>query len=70
MVNDKYINFPRILHKQVSHAGKKVLKGFRWLLLKNLEHLNDTKMEQHRLQEALCLNRSLVTAYCLEEDLR
>lgn len=70
MVNDKLSKFRRKLHNQASQAGKKVLKGTRWLLLKNPENLNDAKDEKHRLQEALALNHSLATAYYLKEDLR
>ena len=47
-----------------------VIKGTRWLLLKNPENLdeaNATKLQ--RLQEALRLNEPLATAYYLKEDL-
>lgn len=70
MINDKLSKFRRKLHNQASLAGKKVLKGTRWLLLKNPENLNDTRDEKQRLQEALTLNASLATAYYLKEDLR
>ena len=50
--------------------GKKVLKGVRWLLLKNPENLNADRDEKARLEEALTLNRPLATAYYLKEDLR
>ena len=49
---------------------KKVLKGTRWLLLKNPENLDATKDEKRRLEEALALNKPLATAYYLKEDLR
>ena len=49
---------------------KKVLKGTRWLLLKNPENLKEKKGERQRLQEALELNQSLATAYDMKEDLR
>jgi len=70
MINDKLSDFRRILHAQASQAGKKVLKGTRWLLLKNPENLNDNNNEKQRLQEALDINRHLATAYYLKEDLR
>ena len=46
-----------------------VLKGLRWLLIKHRDHLDETKNERVRLQEALNLNRSLAVAYYLKEDL-
>jgi hypothetical protein len=49
---------------------KDVLKGTRWLLLKNPEHLDPTRDESKRLHEALTLNQPLATAYYLKEDLR
>jgi hypothetical protein len=48
---------------------KKVLKGTRWLLLKNQENLDDTRNERHCLEEALRLNQPLATAYYMKEDL-
>src|SRR5262249_7886509 len=49
---------------------KEVLKGTRWLLLKNAENLDAEKDEKQRLQEALALNQPLATAYYMKEDLR
>ena len=49
---------------------KKVLKGTRWLLLKNPENLDEEKDEKRRLKEALKLNEPLATAYYLKDDLR
>src|SRR5262249_5618183 len=49
---------------------KKVLKGARWLLLKNPENLDAEKDEKARLEEALALNQPLAVAYYLKEDLR
>ncbi len=49
---------------------KKVLKGTRWLLLKNSYNLNEQKNEKERLKAALSLNKPLATAYYLKEDLR
>ena len=70
MFNDKLSKYRRKLHHQASQEGKKVIRGTRWLLLKNPENLNDTRNEKQRLQEALNLNTSLATAYYLKEDLR
>ena len=47
-----------------------MLKGARWLLLKNPENLDTDKDEKRRLEEALALNKPLATAYYLKEDLR
>jgi len=49
---------------------KDVLKGTRWLLLKNPENLNEDRNEEQRLQEALLLNQPSATAYYMKEDLR
>src|SRR4051812_36683818 len=57
LFNDKLSALRRELFHQVSSAqDRKVLKGTRWLLLKNPENLNADKNEQQRLQEALQLN--------------
>jgi transposase len=49
---------------------KRVIKGTRWLLLKNPEHLDGQRDERRRLDEALRLNQPLATAYYMKEDLR
>src|SRR5438128_10533622 len=49
---------------------KKVLKGTRWLLLKNPENLDPKRNERERLAEALRMNQPLATVYYLKEDLR
>jgi len=70
MFNDKLSELRRDLHREATDAGRRVLKGTRWLLLKNPENLNETYNEKQRLEEALLLNKSLSTAYYLKEDLR
>jgi transposase len=60
----------RLYHEARTVSEKEVLKGTRWLLLKNPEHLEATRNEAQRLQEALELNQPLATAYYLKEDLR
>ena len=50
--------------------AKKVLKGTRWLLLKNPENLDDERDERKRLEKALALNKPLATVYYMKEDLR
>jgi transposase len=71
LFNEKLSSLRRQLHHQAStDKDKKVLKGTRWLLLKNPEHLDHRKNEKQRLEEALKLNKPLATAYYLKEDLR
>lgn len=71
LFNDKLSAFRRTLYNQASTEGEcKVLKGTRWLLLKNPENLDADRDELQRLEEALHLNRPLATAYYLNEDLR
>lgn len=59
-----------LYHKASSDGERKVLKGTRWLLLKNPENLNAERNERERLEEALKLNEPLTLAYYLKEDLR
>ena len=54
----------------VDENQRHLLKGTRWLLLKNPENLDPRRNEQERLQEALQLNTPLTLAYYLKEDLR
>ena len=70
LYNDKLSNLRRDLHREAQdQLQKDVLKGTRWLLLKNPGNLNEEKGERERLYEALCLNEPLYTAYYLREDL-
>jgi transposase len=71
LLNDKLSELRRQLHNQANtNQEKKVLKGTRWLLLKNPENLDLRRNERQRLEEALELNKPLATAYYLKEDLR
>jgi transposase len=70
LFNDKLSGLRRQLFHELTAAGQKLLKGVRWLLLKNPEHLDAQKGEPERLERALELNRPLATAYYLKEDLR
>jgi len=70
LYNDKLSELRRALHHQFKDTmHKDVLKGVRWLLLKRPEHLDPTRNEPSRLQEALRLNEPLATAYYLKEEL-
>lgn len=71
LYNDKLSELRRQLYREaVDGLQKEVLKGTRWLLLKNSENLDPSRNEIERLDEALALNRPLETAYYLKEMLR
>lgn len=71
LFNDKLSDLRRELYREAAAGrAKTVLKGIRWLLLKNQENLDDDKNDWERLQEALELNHPLATAYYLKEELR
>ena len=59
LFNEKLTQLRRDLFRQATDdLQKKVLKGIRWLLLKNSGHLDDERGERHRLEEALRLKQS------------
>jgi len=71
LFNEKLSAFRRVLHNEATGPmAKKVLKGTRWLLLKNPENLDPKRNERQRLEEALRLNQPLATVYYMKEDLR
>ena len=71
LFNEKLSAFRRELYNQAStDSARKLLKGTRWLLLKNPENLDEDHNELERLMAALELNRPLAIAYYLKEDLR
>jgi len=71
LFNDKLSDLRRALYREATELmHKEVLKGTRWLLLKNPENLDEEKDEKRRLEEALALNQPLATAYYMKEDLR
>jgi transposase len=71
LYNDKLTQLRRDLYREATEGmHKDVLKGTRWLLLKNPENLDAEKDEKSRLEEALALNKSLATAYYMKDDLR
>jgi transposase len=71
LFNEKLSDFRRELyHEATAKMDKAVLKGTRWLLLKNPENLDPKKKERERLEEALRMNQPLATVYYLKEDLR
>lgn len=71
LFNEKLSDFRRELYREATaKMDKEVLKGTRWLLLKNPENLDPQKKERERLEEALRMNQPLATVYYLKEDLR
>lgn len=71
LFNEKLSDLRRELYREATDKlHKKVLKGTRWLLLKNPENLDETRDEPKRLREALKLNEPLALAYYMKEDLR
>ena len=71
LFNDKLSDLRRELAREATEVShKKVLKGTRWLLLKNPDRLDESRNERSRLDDALRLNKPLATAYYLKEDLR
>lgn len=70
LFNDKLSKFRRDLQRDAAKIEKQVLKGTRWLLLKNTENLDDTRNERQRLEAALKINQPLATVYYMKEDLR
>jgi len=51
-----------------SQGERQVLKGSRWLLLRNAENLK--REDRVRLKELLTINRRLATVYVLKDDLK
>jgi transposase len=71
MFNDKLSELRRQLYHDAKDVLKRnVLKGTRWLLLKNPENLVNDRNEKERLEEALKINEPLAKAYYMKEDLR
>jgi transposase len=71
LFNEKLSQLRRDLYREATEMmHKEVLKGTRWLLLKNPENLDAKRDEKLRLEEALALNKSLATAYYMKEELR
>ena len=73
LMNEKLTALRReMYHELTDKQHRQVIKGTRWLLLKNPENLkqNEKVDERAKLKEALKLNESLATAYYLKEDLR
>ena len=71
LFNDRLSNFRRELYSQMKDkTDQDVLKGIRWLLLKNPENLRADRNEKERLEEALKMNEPLSKAYYMKDSLR
>lgn len=71
LFNDGLTQLRRQLYNETTKILKwQVLKGIRWVLLKNSENLDNRKDEKERLEKTLRMNKPLATAYYLKEDLR
>jgi transposase len=71
LFNERFSLFRQELQREAEGPlSKDVLKGTRWLLLKNPENLDERRNERQRLEEALALNKPLATVYYMKEDLR
>ncbi|MBK9678078.1 MAG: transposase [Saprospiraceae bacterium] len=71
----KKINFEidelrREMYNEEKRLGiRQVMKGSRWLLLKNSENLNAEKDEKQKLEKVLQMNKPLATMYYMKEEL-
>ena len=71
LYNDALSNLRReLFHQCNSEQEKQVIKGTRWLLLKNPDKLKPERDEPDRLKKALQINEPLATVYYMKEDLR
>lgn len=71
LYNDELSELRKDVYREETEINKKkLLKGTRWLLLKNDENLDDEREERNKLREALAINEPLSIAYYLKEDLK
>ena len=59
-----------VFRDEVDLNKRKLIKGTRWLLIKNNQNLNEDRNEKEKLELALNINKPLATAYYLKEDLK
>ena len=70
ILNNHLSEIRRELFREESNAdNKELLKGTRWLLLKNNDNLNEKYDEKERLEQAIAVNKPLAIAYYLKEEL-
>ena len=71
LFNEKLSKFRRALYHEIrSLKDKNIIKGTRWLLLKNPDNLDESRSEPQRLEKALEVNKPLAAAYYMKEELR
>ena len=70
LMNEALTEIRRGPHRESDAMGRKVLKGSRWIPLKNPENLSAERNEAAKLQEALKLNEPLVLSCYMKEDPR
>ncbi|MCP4555116.1 MAG: ISL3 family transposase [Herbaspirillum sp.] len=71
LCNEMLTRLRRALYREATDLRhKEVLKGTRWLVLKNPENIDRLRDEGRRLQEALELNAPLAKAYYMKDELR
>jgi transposase len=70
LYNEELTSLRRGQYQATKDADKKaMLKGTRWILLKNAVNLDESKGEPERLKRALEVNEPLMKAYYLKEEL-
>jgi transposase len=67
-LNDRLTQLRRAIQRKADEATKEILKGSRWLLVKNRNEL--TPEEEIRLMEILNVSAELRVAYLLKEEFR
>jgi transposase len=71
LFNEKLSDLRRQLYHELNDPyEKRLLKGTRWLLLKNPANLDESRTEPRRLAKALEINKPLAAAYYMKEELR
>lgn len=69
MFNQKLDEIRRDIYRDETQYNKRsLIKGTRWLLLRNQNNLSESASE--KLKEALTVNKPLATAYYLKEELK
>lgn len=70
LLNEHLDDLRREAYKEALNEEKNILKGKRWLLLKNPENLDGSKNETEQLAKILELNKPLTTGYYMKEAIR
>ncbi len=68
LVNQAIDELRRKQQRELDELGKKTLKGSRFLLLTNYDHLSVDRKE--RLHHLLSANEPVFTAHCMKEQRR